>query len=98
VSVNRFAVIIGAALSLSGCHIFHRAADCHRPQEYQRAVQLAPLKVPAGLDTPNTQGALVIPTVELAAPPPGPHDACLDQPPRYKPAPPNKAASAQPPA
>ena len=47
-------------------------ADCHRPQEYQRAVQVAPLKVPAGLDTPNTQGALVIPTVELAPPPPGP--------------------------
>ncbi|HMK86460.1 MAG TPA: hypothetical protein VK437_10920, partial [Steroidobacteraceae bacterium] len=42
---------------------------------------------------PNTQGALVIPTVELAPPPPGPHDACLDEPPRYKPAPPNKAAS-----
>ena len=67
--------------------------DCHRPQEYQRAAQVAPLKVPAGLDTPNTQGALVIPTVDLAPPPPGPHDACLDTPPRYKPAPPNKAAS-----
>ena len=55
-------------------------------------MQKPPLKVPAGLDTPNTAGALVIPTVELAPPPPGPHDACLDVPPRYKPAPPNKAA------
>jgi uncharacterized lipoprotein len=93
VSLNRFLPTIGAAVLLSGCHIFNHAADCHRPQEYQRAVQRAPLKVPAGLDTPNTQGALVIPTVELAAPPPGPHDACQDSPPRYKAAPPNKAAS-----
>jgi len=31
--------------------------------------------------------------VELAPPPPGPKDSCLDVPPRYKPAPPNKAAS-----
>jgi uncharacterized lipoprotein len=86
--------MIAAATLVSGCHIFNRLSpDCHRPQEYQRATQLAPLKVPAGLDTPNTQGALVIPTVELAPPPPGPHDACLDAPPRYKPAPPNKAAS-----
>ncbi len=85
--------MIAAAMLLSACHMFSRAVDCHRPQEYQRAVQVAPLKVPAGLDTPNTQGALVIPTVDLAPPPPGAHDACLDAPPRYKPAPPNKAAS-----
>jgi hypothetical protein len=85
--------IVGAAVLLNGCHFFRGSVDCHRPQEYQRAVQRAPLKVPAGLDTPNTQGALVIPTVELAPPPPGPHDACLDSPPRYKAAPPNKAAS-----
>jgi uncharacterized lipoprotein len=81
---------------LSGCTLFHGlfhgfAADCHKPQEYQRAAQVPPLKVPQGLDSPNTQGALVIPTVELAPPPPGAHDACLDQPPRYKPAPTNKA-------
>jgi hypothetical protein len=51
------------------------------------------LRVPDGLDKPNTQGALVIPTAEIAPPPPGRHDTCLDEPPRYKPAPPNKAAS-----
>jgi uncharacterized lipoprotein len=84
-----------AATLLGGCaRILHGfAPDCHKPQEYQRAAQMPPLKVPAGLDTPNTQGALVIPTVELSAPPPGRHDACLDAPPRYKAAPPNKAGS-----
>jgi uncharacterized lipoprotein len=95
VRVDRFLMLIAAAMLLNGCsRLLHGfAPDCHKPQEYQRAVQLPPLKVPAGLDTPNTQGALVIPTVELAPPPPGPHDACMDAPPRYKPAPPNKAAS-----
>jgi uncharacterized lipoprotein len=91
--IERAVSMIAAATLLSACHWFNRVADCHRPQEYQRAVQAPPLKVPSGLDTPNTQGALVIPTVELAPPPPGRHDACLDAPPRYKPAPPNKAAS-----
>jgi len=51
------------------------------------------LKVPAGLDTPNTQGALVIPALDVAPPPPASNAACLDAPPRYKPAPANKAAS-----
>jgi uncharacterized lipoprotein len=93
-SLDRLMLIIAAAMIVSGCHRFGRAVpDCHRPQEYQSAVQLAPLKVPAGLDTPNTQGALVIPTLEITPPPPAANAACLDTPPRYKPAPANKAAS-----
>jgi uncharacterized lipoprotein len=86
--------VAGATWLLSGCHMFGKLnPDCHHPQDYQKASQAAPLKVPSGLDAPNTQGALTIPTVELAPPPPGPKDACLDVPPRYKPAPANKAAS-----
>ena len=93
-SLDRVLMLIAAAALTSGCHLFSKLTpDCHSPQEYQRAAQVAPLKVPSGLDSPNTQGALVIPTVDLAPPPPGPKDACLDVPPRYKPAPPNKAAS-----
>jgi uncharacterized lipoprotein len=93
-SFDRFVVFIAAAMLMSGCHIVSRLnPDCHVRQEYQQASQAEPLKVPDGLDKPNTQGALVIPTVELAPPPPGPKDACLDLPPRYIPAPQNKAAS-----
>jgi uncharacterized lipoprotein len=93
-SFDRIIFLLGGATLLSGCHIVSRLnPDCHTKQEYQRAAQMAPLKVPEGLDSPNTQGALVIPTVELAPPTPGPKDACLDLPPRYTPAPPNKAAS-----
>ena len=93
-SLDRVLTLIAAAALLSGCHLFGKLTpDCHTPQEYQRAGQRPPLKVPAGLDAPNTKDALVIPTVELAPPPPGPKDACLDLPPRYKPAPSNKAGS-----
>ena len=91
---DRMLVLTAAAGLMSGCHVFGTLTpDCHTAQEYQRAGQVAPLKVPAGLESPNTQGALVIPAVALAPPPPGPKDACLDVPPRYQPAPPNKAAS-----
>jgi uncharacterized lipoprotein len=93
-SLDRVLILIAAATLTGGCHLFGKLTpDCHTPQEYQRAGQVAPLKVPEGLETPNTQGALVIPKVDLAPPPPGRRDACLDVPPRYQPAPANKAAS-----
>ncbi len=95
-SFSRLVIVSAAAALLSGCfsHIVSRLnPDCHTKQEYQQAIQVAALKVPDGLDTPNTQGALVIPTIDVAPPPPGPKDACLDLPPKYKPAPQNKAAS-----
>jgi uncharacterized lipoprotein len=93
-SLDRVLMLVAAAALMSGCHMFGKSKSaCHSNEEYLRAAQVPPLKVPAGLDSPNTQGALVIPTVDLALPPPGPKDACLDNPPRYKPAPPNKAAS-----
>lgn len=85
-------VLIGiVAACLAGCHSL--SGDCHASQEYQRARQVPALKVPPGLDSPNTQSALIIPTVDVQAPAPGPKDACLDQPPRYQAAPSNKAAS-----
>jgi uncharacterized lipoprotein len=93
VRFDRAILLILAAVLMSGCHMLRRITDCHRPQEYQHAAQLAPLKVPPGLESPSTQGALVIPTVEFTPPPPGPHDACLDAPPRYRATPPGKAAS-----
>ncbi len=82
-SFPRLVIVSASASLLCGCwsHIV------------SHSIQVAALKVPDGLDTPNTQGALVIPDVEFAPPPPGPKDACLDLPPKYKPTPQNKAAS-----
>lgn len=91
---DRILIVVAAGAALSGCHLFSKLnPDCHSPQEYQHALSAPPLRVPAGLDSPNTAGALVIPPVTDAPPPPGPHDQCLDIPPRYKPAPSSRAAS-----
>ena len=96
-SRDRVLMSIAATALLSGCHLFSKLTpDCHSIQEYERAQESPPLKVPSGLDSPNTQGALVIPPVGAVPPRPGPKDACLDAPPRYKAAPPNKAASELP--
>ena len=92
---DRVLILIAATVLTSGCHLFSKVTpDCHSSQEYQRAREVAPLKVPQGLDAPNTQGALAIPAVALAPPPPGPKDACLEAPPRYQATPTNKAATA----
>lgn len=92
----RIAIGLAMLMLLGGCH-WHpfrpTSENCHKVQEYQRAASVAPLKVPEGVDEPNVKGALVIPTVEVAPPPPGPSDACLDEPPRYKPAPSNKPSA-----
>jgi uncharacterized lipoprotein len=91
---DRIVMTVAMAVAMSGCHLLGKLQpNCHKPQEYQAAKEVSPLIVPAGLDKPNTSGALVVPVVTLAPPPPGPKDACLDVPPRYQPAPSNKAAS-----
>ena len=51
---GRILLVSCAGALLAGCHmhIFHGLApDCHAPQEYQHAQQVAPLRVPAGLDS-----------------------------------------------
>jgi uncharacterized lipoprotein len=91
---DRIVMAAAVAASLSGCGLLSKfQPNCHRPQEYQHAREVPPLIVPEGLDKPNTSGALTVPTVELAPPPPRAKDACLEVPPRYQPAPTNKAAS-----
>lgn len=97
-SSGRVLILLAVAASSSGCswhgltHAF--TPNCHSVQEYQRAVQVAPLRVPAGLDAPNVSGALVIPAADVAAPTAtAPGDACLDEPPRYKAPPPAKSAA-----
>jgi opacity protein-like surface antigen len=89
---ERIVLVAAASALLCGCHMFSKLQpDCHSAQEYQRALSAPPLKVPAGMDTPNTAGALVIPNVEVTPPAPGQNESCYDVPPRYKAAPTNKA-------
>jgi len=92
---GRLLLAVPVLVLVSGCHLFQGfQPDCHKPQQYQNARQVAPLRVPEGLDSPNVTGALVIPAAdEVTAPPPGPKDACLDSPPRFKEPPPSKSAA-----
>jgi len=95
--MTRLFLVLPGLVLMGGCHVRTLLEpDCHHPQEYQRAAQVAPLKVPEGLDSPNVSGALVIPEVAVAPPPVGANEACLDAPPRFKePVPLKPAASGQ---
>jgi uncharacterized lipoprotein len=69
-------------LALSACRAL--TGSCHDPAVYQQAQEAAPLKIPPGLEAPDTRNALKIP--ELGSPPPPPRkegEPCLDAPPKY---------------
>jgi uncharacterized lipoprotein len=69
-------------LALSACV---HGNSCHGPQAYIGAKSVAPLKIPAGLDAPETNNALRIPALnEPAAPPRKGKDPCLDAPPSFR--------------
>jgi uncharacterized lipoprotein len=77
-----------ALLGLAGCHPLQRlrnaGAACHEIKPYMRAASVAPLKIPPGLDTPDTASALHIPPLNAPAPPARKKtDPCLDQPPPF---------------
>jgi uncharacterized lipoprotein len=93
----------GAALLLlmlpliGGCHLFRGASAkaCHGPQPYQKAQSVPPLKVPAGLDPPDTTSALRLPALNEPAPAPrSGKQPCLDEPPPYKVTQPTKTPKA----
>jgi uncharacterized lipoprotein len=71
----------------AGCHFFRSASAkaCHSPQPYQKAQTVPPLKIPSGLDAPDTTNALHLPTLnEAGAPPRTGKQPCLDEPPPFK--------------
>ena len=57
---------------VGGCHFFRSASAkaCHSPKSYQKAQNVPPLKVPAGLDAPDTTNALRLPALHDPPPPP----------------------------
>ena len=85
----RAAVVFLLLLPLvSGCHAFRRATSakaCHNPQPYQKAQTVPPLKIPSGMDAPDTSSALHLPALN-EPPPPARKGAqpCLDEPPPFK--------------
>ena len=96
-------VVRGVALLLlllplmSGCHVFRSASAkaCHGAQPYQKAQSVPPLKIPPGMDAPDTTHALRLPTLnEPPQPPRKGKDPCLDEPPPFKVTHPTKAPQA----
>lgn len=85
-SALRLGLILAVAVSLAGCHAFGSVAkSCHNKQPYMAATSVPPLKIPPGLDMPETTNALHIPELKDPAPPPRKgKDPCLDEPPPYK--------------
>jgi uncharacterized lipoprotein len=83
----RNVVVLGLlGLGLSGCHTFSRMThSCQNEKDtYRKAVSVPPIRVPLGLDPPDTKSALQIPALnEPALPPRGPKDPCLDEPPKF---------------
>jgi len=81
------AVLAGIVL-LAGCHpiraIRNVGGSCHDAKPYQKAASIAPLKIPAGLEAPDTSTALHIPALNTPEPPARKlTDPCLEQPPPF---------------
>jgi len=85
----KLGLICTVLLAFAGCHPFQslrgRELSCHKKQPYMAATSVAPLKIPAGLDAPDTTNALHIPPLNEPAPPPRKgRQPCLDEPPSFK--------------
>ena len=79
-------VLAAVGLGLSGCHtwrsITHTCAN--DTDGYQKATSVPLLRVPLGIDPPDSKSGLVIPALnEPALPPRHPKDPCLDEPPKF---------------
>jgi len=83
-SVSAIVWLAPLLLALSACHAL-RAKSCHGAQPYMGARSVAALKIPAGLDPPETGNALRIPALNEPAPPARKgKEPCLDEPPPFK--------------
>jgi hypothetical protein len=74
-------LILASAAMLGACR--SASVKCAKPGAYVQAQTVAPLRIPANLDAPDTRGALRVPDLnepEVPAPTVSP---CLDQPPRF---------------
>jgi len=83
-NVRTLMVLIGLAAATGGCALFRPDQSCHKPQPYESSQSIARLKVPPGMDAPDTRDALVVPHVDAPEAPPSRSGACLDEPPRYR--------------
>jgi uncharacterized lipoprotein len=68
----------GGLLFTAGCHVL---GGCSKPDGYAGAQEIPRLKMPAGLDGPDTAKALQIPALTEPAAGTVPEGSCLEDPP-----------------
>jgi uncharacterized lipoprotein len=76
-----YAGLAAAATLLAGCGAFQ--VSCNDSTTYAAAEDLPPLKVPTGLEAPDTRAALKIPALNEPERPRAAADECLENPPKY---------------
>lgn len=84
--LHNIVVLAAVGLGLSGCHSLHSfARSCANDGDaYLKATSVPPIKVPLGIDPPDTHSALQVPVLNQPEPPlRGPKDPCLDAPPKF---------------
>lgn len=87
----RFALAISISLlALTGCKAF---SGCSKPGAYATAEDLPPLKVPVGMDGPDTRAALVVPPLQQPEIPLERLEGCLEEPPPMVAPPPGSTPS-----
>jgi uncharacterized lipoprotein len=76
----RMVVMLGSLLLLGGCSGF-LTRNCNKPEVYATAENLPPLRIPVGLDGPDTRAALKIPALNEPEAPRSAKGDCLESPP-----------------
>ncbi len=67
----------GVFVLLGGCKALRGGGSCNKPQPYMAARSVPPLKIPTGLDAPDTASALKLPTLTAPGAPRSKKDPCL---------------------
>ncbi|MDE2295358.1 MAG: hypothetical protein KGL36_07870 [Gammaproteobacteria bacterium] len=77
----RALTIATVAALMAGCHLLR--PRCGGLEDYRSAEVIAPLRVPDGMQTPDSKEALRIPPPAAGAPLAS-KDRCLEKPPQYR--------------
>jgi uncharacterized lipoprotein len=79
----KFLLLLPVLVTAGACGLLPDAySGCEKPQPYQSAQELPPLRVPEGAVLPDTRNAMRIPAVS-APEIPASAGPCLDHPPTY---------------
>ena len=98
-SYRPLAAAVCALPLLAGCGFASKLGitpgldTCRDAQAYESAAEIAPLQVPAGLDSPASRSPLKIPVLDTPERKRAAGEACLDQPPTYYPGRPRPVAA-----